>query len=424
MPKLFISYRRADSRTYTGRIYDRLVARFGKDNVFKDVDNIPLGADFPTYIDSIIVDSEVLLIIIGQQWITMADEGGMRRIDSPDDFVRLEIEAGLRNGKCILIPVLVDNASMPNSSALPDSIRKLAHKNAAVVRDDPDFHRDIDRLLDGIEGVIKSQSTPVSAPKRSRVYDIMPAPFVWIDIPSGEVRLKEGGYVPEGGQWFDVPAFAIAKYPVTNAQFAKFIDVNGYRQKKWWTEAGWEVREKEKWIEPRFWNDAKWNGADYPVVGVSWYEALAFCAWLSEISGDRILLPTEQQWQRAAQGDDGRVYPWGNEWDSSRCNNSVGKDWRKKSTSPIAQHEDKDKGDSYFDVTDMAGNVWEWCLNVYSAEESDVRGTEDRVLRGGSWGNDDIDNFAVTYRSWVNPRGWADSRGFRLALSLTDVGDR
>ena len=66
------------------------------------------------------------------------------------------------------------------------------------------------------------------------------------------------------------------------------------------------------WSEPRFWNDSQWNGAQHPVVGVSWYEAVAFCLWLSDVTGERIMLPTEDQWQYAAQGDDGRTYPWGN----------------------------------------------------------------------------------------------------------------
>src|SRR5690606_32128020 len=131
--------------------------------------------------------------------------------------------------------------------------------------------------------------------------------------------LEEGGYVPEGGQTFDVPAFAIAKYPITNAQYAKFIAAGGYNQRKWWTDAGWQARELgltwdgkptgKAWTQPRFWQDSEWNGAEFPVVGVSWYESVAFCLWLSEASSENIALPTEQQWQFAAQGSDGRVYP-------------------------------------------------------------------------------------------------------------------
>ncbi|MBK8026843.1 MAG: SUMF1/EgtB/PvdO family nonheme iron enzyme [Chloroflexi bacterium] len=130
-------------------------------------------------------------------------------------------------------------------------------------------------------------------------------------------------------QTLDVPAFAIAKYPVTNAQYRLFVTAGGYAERRWWTEAGWEAKAKgwkwdgsqwvetnQPWAEPRYWNDpnwksAAWNGDDYPVTGVSWYEATAYCAWLSAETGESIGLPGEQQWQRAAQGSDGRAYPWG-----------------------------------------------------------------------------------------------------------------
>src|SRR5262245_46676929 len=79
-----------------------------------------------------------------------------------------------------------------------------------------------------------------------RIEDVLPQPFAWIDIPVGKVELSAGGYVPKGGQVFDVPAFTIAKYPTTNAQFAKFIEAGGYTQDKWWTPEGWQVRDQEK----------------------------------------------------------------------------------------------------------------------------------------------------------------------------------
>jgi sulfatase-modifying factor enzyme 1/TIR domain-containing protein len=142
----------------------------------------------------------------------------------------------------------------------------------------------------------------VSKPRASKVGSILPAPFEWIEVPAGKVTLienyNETSYFGQKGEkkMFEVPAFAIAKYPVTNAQFAQFIEVKGYEQKKWWTEDGWQLREKKKWTQPRYWGDKKWNEVDCPVVGVSWYEALAFCHWLSEAAGEAILLPTEQQW--------------------------------------------------------------------------------------------------------------------------------
>src|SRR5436305_336963 len=93
--------------------------------------------------------------------------------------------------------------------------------------------------------------------------DIMPPPFAWIDIPAGKVSLEADGHVPAGGQTFVVRAFTLAKYPLTNAQFAMFIDAKGYEQPQWWTKQGWQTRAQEQWLAPRFWHDTKWNQADY-----------------------------------------------------------------------------------------------------------------------------------------------------------------
>ncbi len=82
-----------------------------------------------------------------------------------------------------------------------------------------------------------------------------------------------------------VDGFWLARYPVTNAQYKLFIEAGGYDKQQWWTAEGWQVRQKEKWAEPRYWGDAKWNGGQQPVVGVSWYEAVAFCAWAADTTG-------------------------------------------------------------------------------------------------------------------------------------------
>ncbi len=149
MPKVFISYRRADSRKDAGRIYDRLVEAFGRANIFKDVDNIPYGRDFRGVLSEAVNQCDVMLAVIGHQWLDIADEQGNRRLDNPADFVRIEIQSGLQRGdaRCLVIPVLVDGAAMPNADKLPLELRELAFKNAITVRDDPDFHRDMERLV-------------------------------------------------------------------------------------------------------------------------------------------------------------------------------------------------------------------------------------------------------------------------------------
>jgi hypothetical protein len=150
MPKIFISYRRADSRKDTGRIYDRLSQAFGKGNLFMDIDNIPLGRDFRGVLREAIAQTDALLVIIGRQWVNVTDENGHRRLDNPADFVRIELESGLQRDTCLVVPILVDGAPMPRADELPDSLRELAFKNAIIVRDDPDFNNDVTKLIAGL----------------------------------------------------------------------------------------------------------------------------------------------------------------------------------------------------------------------------------------------------------------------------------
>src|SRR5690606_32934164 len=111
----FISYRRADSQTITGRIYDRLADKFGAENVFKDVDSIGYGKDFRGAIRESINTCDVVLVIIGKTWLTLTDERGKRRIDNQNDFVRLEVENALQRDAILTIPVLVEGAAMPSA---------------------------------------------------------------------------------------------------------------------------------------------------------------------------------------------------------------------------------------------------------------------------------------------------------------------
>jgi hypothetical protein len=147
---IFISYRRADSADITGRIYDRLIHRFSREIVFKDVDSIPLGIDFRQHLESALSQCRVLLAIIGDQWVGKETIGGKRRIDDPRDHLRLELEVALARNIPV-IPVLVRNASVPGEDQLPQALQSLAYRNGIQIRPDPDFHGDMDRLIKGIE---------------------------------------------------------------------------------------------------------------------------------------------------------------------------------------------------------------------------------------------------------------------------------
>ena len=144
--RIFISYRRDDSAETAGRIYDRLVQSFEKGSIFKDVDSLPAGFDFRDVLDDALRKCDVFLAIIGVQWLEIRNPDGRRRIDDPRDFVRIEIESALERNIPV-IPVLVQGASMPSASELPLAIRDLKYRQALLVRPDPDFHTDMDRLI-------------------------------------------------------------------------------------------------------------------------------------------------------------------------------------------------------------------------------------------------------------------------------------
>jgi len=149
MNKIFISYRRQDSADVTGRIYDRLALPFGKKKVFKDVDSIPLGVDFRQFVDEIVGNCDILIAVIGDQWLKTEGSEGKCRLDDPRDLVRIEIESALKRGIPV-IPVLVQGATVPSDNDLPASLKGLVYRNGIPVRPDPDFHKDVDRLISGM----------------------------------------------------------------------------------------------------------------------------------------------------------------------------------------------------------------------------------------------------------------------------------
>lgn len=161
MPRIFISYRRDDSGPTTGRIYDRLVATFGKKNVFRDLTGITAGKDFREVLDKELASCDVELIIIGKSWVDITDKNSnQRRLLDLKDYVRQEVEAGLNRPDMTVIPVLVDGAPMPRKESLPDSLDKLAYIQKIDVRDDPDFDTDIRNLIKVInQAALKNRTT-------------------------------------------------------------------------------------------------------------------------------------------------------------------------------------------------------------------------------------------------------------------------
>ncbi len=149
---IFIGYRRDDTGDVVGRIYDKLCETFGKNHVFKDVDKTPVGRNFGEHILGVLPSCRVFLAIIGKQWLEVRTPEGARRIDDPQDWVRIELETALKTPGLQVVPVLVNDAVIPAEKDLPESLHALSLLNAARVRRDPDFHVDMQRLITAIGG--------------------------------------------------------------------------------------------------------------------------------------------------------------------------------------------------------------------------------------------------------------------------------
>ncbi len=244
--------------------------------------------------------------------------------------------------------------------------------------------------------------------------DFLPQPFDWCAIPAGKVTIgygdwKDQKYVVERTQDFNIPDFFIAKYPLTNAQYDVFVNAkDGYANTDWWAYSddakAWR---KNNW-KPR---ETGFKGDAHPRTNITWYESVAFTLWMSAKMKLNIHLPTEQQWQRAAIGDTGWAYPYGDEFDKNRCN------FNTKSTTPVTQYP---TGASLYEVMDMSGNVWEWCStesNQGNIPLKDATNDKIYVLRGGSW----LINNTALLRANVRGRDVPDDRynvrGVRFALS-------
>jgi formylglycine-generating enzyme required for sulfatase activity len=192
-----------------------------------------------------------------------------------------------------------------------------------------------------------------------------------------------------------LPVYWIGRYPVTVAQWRSFVKQSGYET-------------DEKSLQ---------DPDDHPVRYVSWKDAMAYCKWLSDKSGLPVTLPSEAEWEKAARGADGRVYPWGNNFDKDKCN-TYG--LRIEKTTPVGKY--TPAGDSPYGCADMAGNVWEWTRSKYKPYpydlidgREDLEGDDNRVVRGGSWNFDQV-SARASYRDLDRPSDRDVNLGFRAVV--------
>jgi formylglycine-generating enzyme required for sulfatase activity len=250
---------------------------------------------------------------------------------------------------------------------------------------------EVHQLLDELERIetlpprrlaIGDRLAEIGDPRAGVGLDVRGLPALdWVEIPGGEFIFGEG-------EKRKLPTFHMARYPITNVQYQAFIDAGGYKGKSWWQFG----KGASDW-----WRDLKrpepaqssWPQANRPCTNVDWYEAVAFSRWLSAQLGYEVRLPSEEEWERAARGRDGREYPWGNDYRTGYANidekNSAtpaSGTWSRRRRSVSIRTLRRLKGFSIW-----LGNVWEWCLNKLERPDQVAADTsgDRRVARGGAW---------------------------------------
>ncbi|MBW7959696.1 MAG: SUMF1/EgtB/PvdO family nonheme iron enzyme [Candidatus Promineofilum sp.] len=239
--------------------------------------------------------------------------------------------------------------------------------------------------------------------------------------------------------WLDFD-YRIGKYPVTVAQYRHFVEAGGYDPRKsaqYWPGGGLKWLRESGQKAPRYWDDPQWTVDNHPVVGVTWYEAVAYCNWLNAIkpAGCGVFrLPDEAMWEKAARGTDGRRWPWGNEWDATKLNSREGGINRTSAVGifPAGRRRINEgrKSEAAEFIYDCAGNVWEWCsgsgigdapypFKRRSYKEDLELAPTSRALRGGSWNFGDQLSRAA-FRLYDDPDYRLNLIGFRVVELLSD----
>ncbi|MBX9637125.1 MAG: SUMF1/EgtB/PvdO family nonheme iron enzyme [Nitrosomonas sp.] len=411
MAKIFINYRRDDSSGYAGRLHDRLADHFGHDQLFMDIDQIEPGEDFVEVIQEKLKAVQVAVVLIGKHWLDIADANGQRRLDNPDDWVRLEIVTLLER-KIRVIPILIGRANAPNSSQLPECLASLARRQAHEISDHR-FHSDVDKLIQVLEKALSAKATLVS-PGASRFEQLDETRLLFepemVRIPPGKFLMgsheTEAGRDADEGPQHEVIigyTFEIGKYAVTFDEYDTFA----------------------KATNRQLTSDNGWRRGKRPVINVSWNDAQAYVKWLSEQTGKQYRLPTEAEWEYAARAGTQTRYWWG---DGIGRNNAVcdgcGSEWDNQQTAPAGSFKA-----NAFGLHDTAGNVWEWTQDCWHENYSGapVDGSawleksggdcDRRVVRGGSW-NNEPQFLRSAIRVMLNTGGANLNLGFRIARAF------
>jgi formylglycine-generating enzyme required for sulfatase activity len=400
---VFICYARQD-QDFVLKLAANLKERGAR--VWLDQWDISPSADWDLTIDNALYDCAQFLIVLSPAAVASGE-------------VRGELRTALDENKPI-VPVLYRKCRIPRRLKLiqhvdftacgPDDGAALGQVLRALGVSEPPPAVTTATTTTTLPPIIEVSARPATLERRQ------PFEPEIVLIPAGEFLMGSDPSVDQDAYPYEQPQHALhlpdyylARTPVTNAQYAAFVQATGHERPRHW-EGGKPPSDKE----------------DHPVVRVSWYEAVDYCNWLSEVAGRPYRLPSEAEWEKGARGDDGRIYPWGNQWNAERCNSREG---GREDTTPVGAYP---QGASPYGLLDMAGNVWEWTRSLWGEESWEplfkypydlADGREDleapdrvlRVLRGGSWDDDRVDARCVG-RLWLEPGILPDHLGFRLCV--------
>jgi formylglycine-generating enzyme required for sulfatase activity len=370
-PRIFLCHAKEDKLRVI-ELYHQLKAA-GYSPWLDEEDLLP-GVDWEREIRWAIRDSEIFLACLSKKSLNRKG------------YIHKEIKIALNEldqmpeGKIYLIPVRFEACEVPERLRSRQWVDLFA----------PGGFEKLKRALD-------SELGPCPAPLEPEL----------ILIPAGEFlmgsdlsidKLARDNEQPQHTLY--LPAYYLAKTPVTNTQYAAFVEAADHERPRHW-EGGKPPKGKE----------------DHPVIRISWYDAMVYCNWLSEVTGKAYRLPSEAEWEKGARGTDGRIYPWGNQWDPKRCNSSEGD---QRDTTPVDAYP---QGASPYSLLDMAGNVWEWSCSLYRPYPYDPedgreypKGSDHRVVRGGAFSNYDwlircVSRYGLnpSYQDWI--------QGFRVCVA-------
>jgi formylglycine-generating enzyme required for sulfatase activity len=480
--RIFINYRRGDDAGHSGRLFDRLQEVFAPEQLFMDVDNIEPGLDFVNVLKEQVAQCDVLIAVIGKSWIDARDEAGLRRLDNPTDFVRVEIESALAQDKRV-IPVLVGDARLPRADELPEAMKPLATRNAVRLTHER-FRADAQGLITALQRALKSADDARAAQPRAgadkqsavdagtRVEAERPAraprPTGVIATATVLALAVAGAIVYSSYQPAQPPAIAVGKLTVvppdeeralkprdtfrecTNCPEMVVAPAGSFAMGSPATEAERYVGEEpqhsvtiaRQFAISRFaltfdeWDacvgdggcngykpgDQGWGRGRRPVIYVSWDDANAYVAWLATKTGKSYRLLTDAEHEYAARAGTQTAYPWGNAIGNNNANcNGCGSQWDNKQTAPVGSF-----AANGFGLYDMMGNVWQWTEDCWNNGYNGAPGD------GSAWLSGDCSLRVIRGASWyqvprdlrsANRNRWApvmrdSSLGFRVARTL------